>query len=346
MPTPSPARPAWLDYAWGIAVLLVALGYSMLPELLLDVVFIFTWPLVFFLAGFESGARPRSSGRHLIRQRARQLLLPYAGYSLLAWCLWLAWGALGLLEAPPQEPALALWGTVVATPRGALLAHARPLWALPALFVIETLTHPLDPTRWRPAWLAAATLAAWLVGWGMWLLGLTGLPWSLHALPTLGACFLLGRQAAGWRLLRGSPSRLIASLLQYAFAAVVFAAAAWNGRADAALADWGRSYPLFTLGALAGIGAAYARAASIDGLRIAAWAGRRWLALLGGCYPAVLLMGAAVRACGATCEIPAWAAALVGLAQGVLAVGLVAALVQLGRARPWSPLASRKLALS
>jgi len=80
----SSMRPAWLDYAWGIAMLLVALGYAMLPELLLDVVFIFTWPLVFFLAGFESGVAPRDSGRHHVRQRAKQILLPYLGYSLLA----------------------------------------------------------------------------------------------------------------------------------------------------------------------------------------------------------------------------------------------------------------------
>ncbi len=343
---PSSMRPAWLDYAWGIAVLLVALCYAMLPDLLLDAVFIFTWPLVFFLAGYESGVRPRSSGRHLARQQAKQLLLPYLGYSLLAWVLWMAWGVMGLLEVPPREPGLALLGTLVATPRGGMLAHARPLWALPALFLVEMLAHPVDPSRWRRGWLPAVTLAAWAVGGLLWWRGVTGLPWSLHALPTLGAFYLLGRQAPTWRWLRGAPSRLVASLLQYAFAAVVFAAAAWNGRADPALADWGRGYLLFSLGAVAGLGAAYARAVSIDGLRIAAWAGRHWVPLLGGCYPAPLLVGAAARACGASCEIPGWTAAFVGLAQAVLAVGLVAMVVRLCRARPWSTVARRRLALN
>jgi fucose 4-O-acetylase-like acetyltransferase len=334
---PSPAtRPAWLDEAWGITVLLIALSYSMLPELLLDVVFIFTWPLAFFLAGLQSRTEPRCPACFAWRQRARRLLLPYAGWSLLAWGLWRAWSALGLVGTSEQAPGLALLGTLYAAPRGAMLAHARPLWALPALFLVQTLAHPLDTERWRTRWQMALIAALWLLGWATEAMGLRAMPWSLQSLPTLGAFYLLGRGIADWQALRISMPRLAANVLQYVFAGVVFAAAAWNGRADPALGDWGRSYPVFALGALTGIGAAYARAQSVSGLRLAAWAGRHWIALLAGGYPAILLVDAGVRACGATCDIPPWAAAFVGLAEGVLALALVSSAIWLHQSRPWS----------
>jgi len=334
---PSPAtRPAWLDEAWGITVLLIALSYSMLPALLLDVVFIFTWPLAFFLAGLESRAEPRCPACFAWRRRARRLLLPYIGWSLLAWGLWLAWRALGILETSTQASGLALLGTLYAAPRSAMLAHARPLWALPALFLVQTLVHPLDANRWRANGQIALIGSLWLLGWALEAAGLRALPWSLQSLPTLGAFYLLGQGIADWQALRISMPRLVASLVQYAFAAIVFAAAAWNGRADPALGEWGRSYPVFALGALTGIGAAFARAQSVSGLRLAAWAGRHWIALLGGSYPAVLLVDAGVRACGATCDIPAWGAAFVGLAEGILALALVSASVWLYESRPWS----------
>lgn len=272
-------RDARIDAAKAVAIVLVVLGHAKgIPPAFALLVYSFHVPLFFFLSGWVLQAHGSARGvGQAWPKLARSLLLPYAGFFLLAYAYWLVTRHIG--EKAARWGELPWWDPLIglATAIGPRLYVHPALWFLPALFVTTLLD--LQLRRWlRPGWRAALGLA---VAW-VWIvcfppLGLR-LPFALDVLPVAWAFFALGALgAAGAGLPRSLPINLVLGVAL----ALPWAWLAWsNGRVDVNQLQFGASAWKFFLAALLGTGMTLCLARLVEGWAAVQWIGRNTLLIL------------------------------------------------------------------
>ncbi|OAG67628.1 polysaccharide biosynthesis protein GumF [Xanthomonas floridensis] len=259
-PARTMARPAaaatrdWqIDAAKALAIVLVVLGHaSGMPPAYKLFAYSFHVPLFFVLSGWV-GERfgHRALNVATVKKLARTLLIPYLGFFLVAYGVWLL---MAVLNHAFQQPGARPWwhpfvGVVWAN--GTRLYVLPALWFLPALFV-TTLSYIALRARLSATVVAALSLPLALA-WASWFPSLQmRLPLALDVLPV--ALFFI---AFGGALSRVADALRSVSALAWALALpVVMAAwgvlAAWNGQVDVNNLQFGHWPALFLLVSLLG----------------------------------------------------------------------------------------------
>jgi acyltransferase len=178
-------RIAWVDRAKGWGMILVMAGHGDIPfRLALSFVPV---PIFFFLSGFLHREWKYTSIRHLIRVRARTLLVPYFLFALLNAGVWLGFHR-SVLSQGWKAVLLPLAGQIVAGRRTDEDPYLIPYWFILCLFLTEVIYSLLVR--------AGAALAARLGG--------RELAWRLLLMTAVtGAGFVFvnsGRRALPWSL--------------------------------------------------------------------------------------------------------------------------------------------------
>lgn len=161
-------RKNWLDIAKGIAIILMVLSHSSLPEVMQRFIFSFHMPLFFIASGLTSHYT-RQGLAPFARHKARGLLVPFFWYSLIVLaCLW----PMGRLT--PAALLTEGWGSWA-------------LWFIPVLFVAQVAVRAVCLIGSKKGqWAAAAVLLA--AGCAL-SYAKVHLPWTLATVPY--AAFLL-----------------------------------------------------------------------------------------------------------------------------------------------------------
>ncbi len=261
----------WIDCAKGIAVFLVVLGHTPVPEPVVREIYTFHMPLFFFLSGWVFRPDRYPSWRSFAVNKARSLLVPYACFGLLRACavLLAGWAGLGGTGNP-----LELFGGIAVSLRGT--AWSAGLWFLPCLFVSELLFYGLlRLARGSAKGAAALFLAASLAGGVYSALAGPVLPWGADVSGTcaalLGVGYLARTCAARLRKLARPATALALLAVNLSCGALHFA---WTGRqVDLYQGETGL-YPLFWIAALSGIGAAVIAAKLLRGAKLLCSIGR------------------------------------------------------------------------
>lgn len=125
-------RISWIDFAKGIAILLVVFGHiSFLPSPILGVIYSFHMPLFFFLSGVLLFRHPESFGSFVLK-KGRTLIRPYYVFLALQVIIFYAAYRLGFKHAISYI--LGGWSSLVGL---------SSLWFLYTLFFIQLMLFPL-----------------------------------------------------------------------------------------------------------------------------------------------------------------------------------------------------------
>jgi fucose 4-O-acetylase-like acetyltransferase len=184
-----------LTLAKGIGIVLIVLGHC--PTPLTDLLYSFHVPLFFVLGGWLA-ARKGNTDRTLdfMRQRFRQLMIPYFVIGLGSYLLWLGLRPLAATTQDIQTPIYKpLLGLLYGNGEGNWLIFNTPLWFLPCFFLVSGLFVFL----WRrlmhqPLLFGMTNLLLASVGWFLSLQPIKP-PWgfdlALMALPFFHVGFIL-----------------------------------------------------------------------------------------------------------------------------------------------------------
>ncbi|PPU77373.1 polysaccharide biosynthesis protein GumF [Xanthomonas cucurbitae] len=342
-PASTMARPAaaatrdWqIDAAKALAIVLVVLGHaSGMPPAYKLFAYSFHVPLFFVLSGWvgERFGR-RALNVATVNKLARTLLIPYLGFFLVAYGVWLL---MAVLNHAFQQPGARPWWhpfVGVLWANGTRLYVLPALWFLPALFV-TTLSYIALRARLSATVVAALGLPLALA-WVSWFpLLQMRLPLALDVLPV--ALFFI---AVGAALSRFADTLRSVSALGWALVLPVVAAAwgvlaAWNGQVDVNNLQFGHWPVLFLLVSLLGTAMTLCVAYFLRHWRWVQWIGTNTLLIL--CtHTLVFLVATSVVARTGVVDrgligTPVWAMGLSAFAI-VCAVPLRAVLVRLA---PW-----------
>ena len=81
-------RIVWIDNCKAIAISLVVLGHLETIYLVNEVIFAFVLPVFFFLSGYTFSSSATMPFGKMLRKKARTLLVPYLGFSLILFAFW------------------------------------------------------------------------------------------------------------------------------------------------------------------------------------------------------------------------------------------------------------------
>ena len=200
-----PPRIAWLDTLKAIALFFVVLGHTDgIGDGARTYIYSFHIPLFFFMAGFLVREEAlRGTFAPFARKYLRSLIIPYWGFGLATYLIWLLagrhYGRDLLLAVAPVKPLLGmLYGIGV----DHWLRHNVALWFLPALFCLHLISFFVQ--RWgQGLTLVFTVIVVSLAGSVLGPLLPVRLPWGIE--PACAGVLFYG---AG-RLARGLPSDLL-----------------------------------------------------------------------------------------------------------------------------------------
>ncbi len=322
-------RQEWVYYAWGLVVLLVGLGYTAMPPLLLDVIFVFHYPLLFFMAGYFCSPNAEGTPRG-IRSATRIAVILIAAYLALSLINALLLQALQALNWLDWDVKLAdsLWGTLYGAVFANGLAHAESLWVLPVL-ATTTLIASLIERLASGDMLLLGSILSGFAAWGVAAAGVGVLPWGLHAVPLALCFYLLGRWLIARCYLRFSLRPMVANLVMYAFAGIVYLMADLGGRMSPQTGEYGLSVLYLLFGSLSGVLAAYFRAIAVLKLRPLAWVGQRWIPLIGLSYLPVRALSDPFTRLYEALSVSIWLQPFGAMLQALVALSLTSAVLLL-----------------
>lgn len=170
-------RLKWLDIAKGIAIILMVIGHTSIPEIFSRFIFAFHMPLFFIASGWTTNWE-KLDIVDFIKRRLKTIMLPFAGYSAIVLSVQLVTigggNFLNWLENGWQGYAL---------------------WFVPVLFVASVVGRLIHATRnvyFR------YTVMVGLVLTGAYLRYIDlYLPWSLSSVPYASFFILLGTELKG-----------------------------------------------------------------------------------------------------------------------------------------------------
>lgn len=219
-------RKHWIDISKGIAIVLMVLGHTSIPDTLSRFIFAFHMPLFFMASGYTSNW-DKYDVCYFIRHKIRTILLPFTLYSIVVAIV---------MEVMQEQDVMALlkngWGGYA-------------LWFVPVLF-LASVTARLVRIAQR-LWIRYTLLVALLTVGGVLCHYKFSLPWALATVPYATFFVLFGSELAQIKHLIEKDGGYYDILL---LAAVTFVISHYY-RLDMA---WNNILPLLpiTVGAIAG----------------------------------------------------------------------------------------------
>lgn len=171
------SRVEWVDAAKAIGIILVLLGHAPLPVDMKVFIYAFHMPLFFWLAGLFF--KPAGHFTNFAADKALRLLLPYLGFGLLSYVVWLGLRNFSKMAAstPILDP---LWGLFYGV--GAWLPQNMPLWFLPCLFCSLLLLYAIVRLPVKGALFTLGMSS--IIGWLFFQFSGVRLPWSMDVALT------------------------------------------------------------------------------------------------------------------------------------------------------------------
>lgn len=129
----------WLDISKGIAILLVITAHCDIPNTAKNVIYFFHMPLFFILAGLTLNFNTLTKLTTIIKKKAKRLLLPYLGFSLLL----LAFKFLKHLLLKDSFSLLLGLISIFIPISGWSNSSVYGLWFLPTLFLAQLIIYSI-----------------------------------------------------------------------------------------------------------------------------------------------------------------------------------------------------------
>ena len=250
-------RISWIDVCRGIGIILVIYGHGLSAHAFRYVMYAFHMPLFFFLSGIVFHHRQHQAFWPYVKKSFRGILIPYLGFAILSFLLWLP-------DALPHLPlhtiVIQFLSTFYGNSNNGYLAFNNILWFLPCLFVVRIafmlITQRTTTTQSLAFILAITSLLGYAFSLALPTLKLPfGTETAITGLVFYGMGYLWSTHATQLQTLMQTRVRLltisIISLgLMYAFASFNFSL--YGQQIDMRLNHL-NNYALFYLGALCGI---------------------------------------------------------------------------------------------
>ena len=220
-------RIAWIDNCKAIAIVLVALGHLQTNYMINEVIFAFVLPVFFFLSGYTFSSTATMPFGKMLRKKARTLLVPYLGFSLILFAFWFfVRRNFGLSGHAADTSVVDSLLQILCGVNSEIFVT--PLWFLTCLFVVEVFFWLLLRLRKKMV-MAAVVLGLFVFGLYYWTyMDIKHLP---HALWNVDqACFYLYFFSVGYTVYRCNLVERVLSLkwkscIVVALSAVFFALA-------------------------------------------------------------------------------------------------------------------------
>jgi len=126
----------YLDVARGLGIIAVIWGH-ITSHWSGNFVYLFHMPLFFIISGMLFRREKYNSFFSFIKIRSHRLLVPYAIYSIVTWCIWASFNYFGHKDV--DSYLAPLLQTIFAQGSGQFFLHNSPLWFVPCLFAIEIM---------------------------------------------------------------------------------------------------------------------------------------------------------------------------------------------------------------
>ena len=133
----SNGRYDYIDIAKGLGILCVVWAHILVTGSSHRLIYAFHMPLFFLLSGMLFSPEKYPSFVSFVIRRSKRLLIPYVAYSVITWCLWVAFRC--LRHDAVDSYLMPLLQTFIAQGSGAFLIHNSALWFIPCLFLVEIL---------------------------------------------------------------------------------------------------------------------------------------------------------------------------------------------------------------
>lgn len=136
-------RIAWIDNAKAFAIFFIVLGHIILNGPLCHYVNSFHVPFFFFLSGLTFSAK--KAPKEFFEEKVKRILVPYWIFSLISIALYLLLGEYASKELGKTEDLLTLgqclYGMFYGARGNGLMNWNRPLWFLPCLFFLLSVSY-------------------------------------------------------------------------------------------------------------------------------------------------------------------------------------------------------------
>ena len=168
-------RLEWMDVAKGIAIILMVVGHTSIPKSVSNFIWTFHMPLFFITSGWLTNWN-RNTVQGFIRNKSKNLLLPFFSYSMIVLCVKC------LLLPEGGIPYLVYW-----------LTHGWDgiaLWFIPVLFVALVISKFIIGLR-EDQLIVGGCITLALLG-DLLSYYRIHLPWTLSSIPYATALVIIG----------------------------------------------------------------------------------------------------------------------------------------------------------
>lgn len=166
-------RKLWLDIAKGIAIFLMVIGHTSIPNVVSDFIYAFHMPLFFISSGLASDYDRHTWGGYA-KHKSYTIMLPFLTYSIIVILLQCSIGTLDVANLLKTG-----WGGYA-------------LWFVPILYLASILTMLICRIRNRAIRLVII-LCMLLMGYGLCYYQIV-LPWTLSTVPYATFLILVGNE--------------------------------------------------------------------------------------------------------------------------------------------------------
>lgn len=253
-------RIAWVDLARGMAIVLVILGHTSIPNKLVSYIYSFHVPLFFVLSGFLIHRSLQKPWPDYLKNKFVRLAVPYFFFSFIGYAYWLITRQVGADPGAIQiDPSIPLNGTFIALRDSSFMTHNSALWFIASLFVSELLFYGVYRlVKGDRTMLAIMLLGIAIVGFIYNIFVAVPLPWSLDTAPIvavfLGIGFFANEYYPLWVKYKAG---LVTRLMIFA-GLLAISLTTWRlnrpalGRVDMYYSDYG-TFLLYFVAAMSGI---------------------------------------------------------------------------------------------
>lgn len=251
----STGRIIWIDTLKGIGVTFVVLGHTVgVSPLILQLIFSFHIPLFFWMSGVVSTGKVRDMPIwEIVQDRARRRLIPYLGFALVSYLLWVS--CLRFYGTRQEAVHIGLWVPLAGIFYGSnvhdFLAPNVVLWFFPCLFSTEVLFALLVRINSRRG-LLAGLLVCSMLGYLYTSHFAFRFPWGVDIALTAVVFYGFGYLARPY-ILKQPPSRRFFGVVLVLCLITYVAFSLLNTPVAIIIGNYGDNYFFFYAAALAGI---------------------------------------------------------------------------------------------
>ncbi|MEG2606536.1 MAG: acyltransferase family protein [Mucinivorans sp.] len=240
------SRYIWLDYVRFIGIFLVVWGHMCAAGTTINIIYSFHMPLFFVISGYLFSRKKHTSFLVFVKTKARQLLIPYVVFSVIAFLFWyFLILRISTVDFGAFTAATLFWDFLSAQ----YIAYCLVLWFLPTLFLTECLYFIVSK------WLSPLIVAIFFMALSFLYYHFVGedLFWSADIVLVAVVFYAFGAilRQYGTKLLE-SASKIPISVIGFTLCAVlVVVFAGITGRLDMLSRNYGELY-MFYLAGVAG----------------------------------------------------------------------------------------------